>query len=317
LAGLTLYLMQNDPSKKGDAAPETASEDELLHRRRLESLGYVAASVAHDFNNLLTPIVANAAVLGETLAEGSRESELAGEILMAAERAAVLVRQMLTLAKPRKAELKRLDVQRAIADMTWLVRRVVRAGVEVAVESGTGDGPLEVMVDGDKLEHALLNLVANSRDAMPAGGRITITTSVVALGQEPSGCTAETTEYVAIAVADTGTGMTPLVRERIFETFFTTKEEGLGTGLGFASVRRFVEASGGCMGVRSEVGQGTTIVLYLPRARPAAARTFSDPPEGDEEGPKEEEDGPISAGRTPLSERNSRGHDEGCAPILL
>jgi two-component system cell cycle sensor histidine kinase/response regulator CckA len=241
-------------------------------------LGYVAASVAHDFNNLLTPIVANAAVLGEMLPATSRESQMAAEILMAAERAAVLVRQMLTLAKPRRSEAKCIDVHRAIADMMWLIRRVVRDGVEVAIEMGAGEGPLEVLVDGNKLEHAILNLVANARDAMPRGGRLTITTSVVALGQEPSGCTAQTTEYVAITVADTGVGMTPQVRERIFETFFTTKEEGLGTGLGFASVRRFVEASGGCMAVHSDVGRGTSVVLYLPRARSSAARTFSEEP---------------------------------------
>ena len=276
--GFSVSGMQNDPRGNGDSAARTEGEDALLQRRRLESLGYVAASVAHDFNNLLTPIVANAAVLGEVLPAGSRESQMAAEILMAAERAAGLVRQMLTLARPRRSEAKCIDVHRALADMMWLVRRVVRDGVEVAVEMGAGEGPIEVVAESDKLEHAIVNLVANSRDAMPRGGRITITTAVVALGHEPSACTAETTEYVAITVADTGAGMTPQVRERIFETFFTTKEEGLGTGLGFASVRRFVEASGGCMAVHSEVGRGTSVVLYLPRARPSAARTFSEGP---------------------------------------
>ena len=276
--GFSVSGMQNDSPGSGDSAARTEGEDALLQRRRLESLGYVAASVAHDFNNLLTPIVANAAVLGEALPAGSRESQMAAEILMAAERAAGLVRQMLTLAKPRRSEAKCIDVHRALADMMWLVRRVVRDGVEVAVEMGAGEGPIEVVAESDKLEHAILNLVANSRDAMPRGGRITITTAIVALGHEPSACTAETTEYVAITVADTGAGMTPQVRERIFETFFTTKEEGLGTGLGFASVRRFVEASGGCMAVHSEVGRGTSVVLYLPRARSSAARTFSEGP---------------------------------------
>ncbi len=276
---LNVSGMQKDPLGNRDSAAGPESEDALLHRRRLESLGYVAASVAHDFNNMLTPIVANAAVLGEVLPPGSRESQMAAEILMAAERAAGLVRQMLTLARPRRSEAKCIDVHRAIADMMWLIRRVVRDGVEVAVEMGAGEGALEVVVDGDKLEHAILNLVANARDAMPRGGRITITSAGVALGQEPTGCTAETSEYVAITVADTGVGMTPQVRERIFETFFTTKEEGLGTGLGFASVRRFVEASGGCMAVHSDVGRGTSVVLYLPRARPSSGvRAFSEAP---------------------------------------
>jgi two-component system cell cycle sensor histidine kinase/response regulator CckA len=248
-----------------DVSDARKNDEELRHLRRVDSLGYLTASVVHDFNNLLTPIVCLSALLERGLTNAEPAADMVRDVRIASERAAALVRQLLTFLRRDSARPQRVNLTDVAREVDGLLRRVVGDGIDVsfALESELG----ETVVDREQLEHVILNLAANARDAMPRGGALTIATANVAAGD--SDACPDSGAYVALTVTDTGTGMSPEVRERLFERFFTTKEVGSGTGLGLASAHRFVTASGGCITVRSEAGQGTTVVLYLPRAAAA------------------------------------------------
>ncbi len=266
-----------------DVTDARKSDEELRHLRRVDSLGYLTASVVHDFNNLLTPIVCLSALLERGLTNSEPAADMVRDVRVASERAAGLVRQLLTFVRRDSARPQRVSLTDVAHEVDGLLRRVVGDGIDVslALESELGD----TIVDREQLEHVILNLAANARDAMPRGGALTIATANVAAGD--SDACPDSSEYVALTVTDTGVGMSPEVRERLFERFFTTKEVGSGTGLGLASAHRFVTASGGCITVRSEPGQGTSVVLYLPRAaaaEPASERlpAVDDLPSGSE-----------------------------------
>ncbi len=246
-------------------------EGELRTLQRLESLGHFTASLVHDFNNLLTPIACLSACLESELAGNDDAGAMARDIRDAADRATRLARQMMKLVRREPPRVAPVHVAATVGDLRSLVERVVGSSVkvEVAVAPDTG----ATIIDRERLEHAILNLAANARDAMPDGGTLTVSTSRVAFDEDQ----AETVEgarvgaYVAVRVRDTGVGMSREVREHMFERFFTTKEPGHGTGLGLASVRRFVAESGGCVTVHSREGRGTTVSLYLPAYRSNAA----------------------------------------------
>jgi len=269
-----------------DVTDSRAEARELGHLRRVESLGYLAASMVHDFNNMLTPILFSAALLEQHASEERVRTALVADIRASAERAAALVHQVLSFARRTDQTPKRTNIAATVDEMRPLIARVVGESVEVAIESDATRG--DVIVDRGQLEHVILNLAANARDAMPRGGRLTIRTANVALGEfeaDARGC-ASAGAYVSLVVSDTGVGMSPEVRERIFERFFTTKGEG-GTGLGLATAHRFVTKSGGCISVRSAQGDGTTVAIYLPRAEPlpsdaAPPTPRADLPRGDE-----------------------------------
>jgi nitrogen-specific signal transduction histidine kinase len=256
-------------------------QTELDRLRRVESLGYLTASVIHDFNNLLTPMVCLSAMLTRELEKGSRAGDMAAEIRETAERAAGLVRQMLSFVRRAPELPRRVAVGAVVSELRSLLGRVAGDRVEVvlAVDEDAGD----VMTSREQLEQVLLNLAANARDAMPAGGRLFVSVTPVALaGEDGPGCH-RAGAYVAIRVSDTGTGMSPEVRERVFERFFTTKAQGDGNGLGLAAAHRFAKACGGCISVRSAEGAGTTITLCLPRADGEATTS---PPRSDEALPR-------------------------------
>jgi len=252
-----------------DVTEQRGLEEALCHYRRVESLGFVTARVIHDFNNLLAPIVCTSELLTDELERGSRARSMASEIRMAAERATGLVRELMRLARRQPATPQRVNVNGAIDELRALMVRGLPENAQLALV--LEDAPLEVIVDRERLDNALLNLVANARDAMPDGGRISIATASFSFGDEPEAPVegGPSAAFVSIAVTDSGEGMPLAVRERLFERFFTTKGAQRGTGLGLPSVHGFVAQSGGCISVRSEVGEGTTVVLYLPRA-PAA-----------------------------------------------
>jgi signal transduction histidine kinase len=257
-----------------DVSERRKTDEELRHLRRVDSLGYLTASVVHDFNNLLTPIVCLSALLERSPTASEESNEMVHDVRVSAERAAALVRQLLTFVRRDASRPQRLDLSDVAREVDGLLRRVVGDGIDVALALEPKLG--ETIVDREQLEHVILNLAANARDAMPRGGALTIATANVASGDAdlcPDG-----SEYVALTVTDTGVGMSPEVRERLFERFFTTKDAGSGTGLGLASAHRFVTASGGCITVRSEPGQGTSVVLYLPKAPPAAPSSSPTPP---------------------------------------
>jgi two-component system cell cycle sensor histidine kinase/response regulator CckA len=238
-------------------------EGELAQLRRVDSLGFLTASVVHDFNNLLTPIVCLSALLTHELDLASRTGAMARDIRDSAERAAGLVRQMLSFVRRSPEQPRRINVGSVVAEMSGLLRRVVGDDVELVLTNDEDAG--DVIADRQQLEQVLLNLAANARDAMPTGGRLVVSTTPVTLvGQEEveHGIAGA---FVALRVSDTGTGMSPEVRERVFERFFSTKPQGEGTGLGLAAAHRFARASRGCISVRSAEGSGTTVTLCLPR----------------------------------------------------
>ena len=234
-----------------DVSREHALQDELRQLRRVESLGLLTATIIHDFNNLLTPILCASTVLAAELEKGSHAANLAADIESVAVRATSLVRDVLAFARARPSALEVVDLSTSVSTMRPLIERIFGGSAELVFDLPEELG--KVMIDRARFEHALLNLVANARNAMPDGGRLTIST-------------ANAGPYVVVAVGDTGVGMTEQVQARAFDEFFTTRHAVGGTGLGLASVKRFAIESGGSAQLFSEVGRGTVVTLHLPIA---------------------------------------------------
>lgn len=242
-------------------------EDTLRQAQKMEAVGQLTGGLAHDFNNLLTGITGNLELLRIRAAQGRAGHDLDRYVLAAqgaAKRAAALTHRLLAFSRRQTLDPKPTNVNRLIAEIEELLRRAVEPTVAVEVIGATG--LWTALVDANQLESALLNLFINARDAMPNGGQITIETANKWIDDRasrerdmPKG------QYLSICVTDTGTGMTKDVIEHAFEPFFTTKPIGVGTGLGLSMVFGFAKQSGGQVRIYSEVGQGTTICIYLPR----------------------------------------------------
>ncbi len=248
-----------------DITQRLAMEEHLRKAQRLEAVGHLSGGMAHDFNNLLTVILGNAELLRERLQDDPLLEPISEMICTAAERGAELTQRMLAFARRQALEPKSVDINRLVSDMDGLLRRTL--GEQIEIEFVRGGGLWTALVDPAQLESALLNLCINARDAMPAGGRLTIETANVRLSSD---YTEQVTDllpgqYVMVAVSDTGTGIAPEHMERLFEPFFTTKEPGKGTGLGLPMVYGFAKQSNGHVNVYSELGEGSVIKLYLPR----------------------------------------------------
>ncbi|HEX8796114.1 MAG TPA: ATP-binding protein [Polyangiaceae bacterium] len=243
-----------------DVTERAQLEQELNHLRRLEAVGATTGGVVHDFNNLLTAVLCSSAALARLVPDNERAVSMANDIQSAAERAAGLVRRILRLLRREQALPERVQLSVVLDEMRPLLELVAGENVQLVFDLRP-DVP-ETLVERERLEQVVINLVANARDAMPRGGRVTISTANVQSGFDGR----EGSSYAALTVADTGEGMTPEVLERVFERFFTTKGADRGTGLGLASAHRFVKASGGCMSVKSAPGRGTTVIVYLPHA---------------------------------------------------
>ncbi len=211
-------------------------ERDLRALERMESVGHLTASLVHDFNNLLSPIAFLSACLEADLPKGTAQ-EMAQDIRQGAEKAAELARQTLRGARHRTPRTDTVDVVTAVREIRPLVARVVGSEIEVQV---CAIASVEaVSIDRERLEHALINLAANARDAMPAGGRLTLTVKSVTLGER---------------VSAGGLPGRPEAKEHLFEPFFTTKEPGRGTGLGLAAVKRFVDEAGGASPSKAKRG---------------------------------------------------------------
>ncbi len=240
------------------------SEERLRQSQKLEAVGRLAGGVAHDFNNLLTIISGYSDFIKLGLRPEDPLRRCADEIAGAAERAAVLTRQLLAFSRKQLLQPVVLDLNRVVGDMSTMLGRLI--GEDVEFETRLTSNNTFVLTDPGQLEQVLVNLVVNARDAMPSGGTLAVETSVVTVGESyarehpglPSG------EFVMLAVRDTGVGMDAETREHIFEPFFTTKEQGKGTGLGLATVYGIVAQSGGSICVHSEPGRGSTFEIYLP-----------------------------------------------------
>jgi signal transduction histidine kinase len=242
-----------------DAAPEAGALDGEP-RRRLESLGLLTASIVHDLNNLLAPILLLTGALRR--APISQVQDVAREIEVTTGKAMELTRRALALVRPRKSHLERVNVGDVVRESRGLMERVVGEAVQLNLE--IGPNLPDALLDRERLLHALLNLAANARDAMPNGGKLTVRVAHVVPGGGEAGEAAS--DYVSLTVADTGTGMSSDVRARLFERFFTTKS-GHGTGLGLAAVRSFVADAQGLISVWSRPHCGTVVALFFPRAR--------------------------------------------------
>ncbi|WP_292757881.1 hybrid sensor histidine kinase/response regulator, partial [Methylophaga sp. UBA2689] len=240
-------------------------EEKLRQSQRLEAVGQLTGGVAHDFNNLLTVIVGNAEIITESLASDSKLRGLSEMIQEAADRGAELIRSLLAFSRKQALDPKHIDANQLLNNFQGLLSRSI--GEAIQLELALEPDLWLAQVDPGQLENALLNLAINARDAMPSGGRLLIETLNVSLSED-YGSQHDVTpgDYVIIGVSDTGVGIAPENLDKVFEPFYTTKSKDKGTGLGLAMVYGFARQSYGHINVYSEVGQGTTIRLYLPRS---------------------------------------------------
>ena len=249
-----------------DLTEQRRAEEALRQSQKMEAVGQLTGGLAHDFNNLLTGIGGSLELLQTRVAQG-RLKDLDRYITAAqgaSKRAAALTHRLLAFSRQQTLEPKPTDANRLVTGMEELLRRTVGPAITVEVVAAGGLWP--TLIDPNQLENALLNLCINARDAMPEGGQLTIETGNRWLDERaakerdvPPG------QYVSLNVSDTGTGMPPEVIARAFDPFFTTKPLGQGTGLGLSMIYGFARQSGGQVRIYSELGQGTSVSLYLPR----------------------------------------------------
>jgi PAS domain S-box-containing protein len=247
-----------------DVTEEKQLRDQLRHSQRLEAIGTLAGGVAHDFRNLLTAMKANAEFCLQGLPTVHPVRDDVQEILNAIARAVDLTRQLLAFGGRQVLNPQLLDLNDVVAGVEKMLRRVI--GEHVELRTAPGEGLRNVRVDRGQLEQVLVNLALNARDAMPAGGRLMISTSAVRLTETEARRHAAPAagDYVKITVADTGVGIDAQTLPRIFEPFFTTKAQGKGTGLGLSTVYGIVQQSRGFVVVRSAPNEGATFEVHLP-----------------------------------------------------
>jgi PAS domain S-box-containing protein len=261
-----------------DVTESRAREDQIRMLQRMDAIGRLTGGVAHDFNNLLAIILGNSELLRRQLEDGSEAAEMTEDVIGAAARGAELVRRLLAFARMQHLEPEPIDLNVRLPNILGLLQRALGENIKMRIKPAKKLWP--AIADPTQVDDALVNLAINARDAMPDGGLLTIETQNVALDEDYAAHHVEVTpgEYVMLAVSDTGTGMPPDVIARAFEPFFTTKGESMGTGLGLSQVFGWVKQSGGHIKIYSEVGHGTTIKLYLPRAATLNVDKEAEPP---------------------------------------
>jgi two-component system, cell cycle sensor histidine kinase and response regulator CckA len=245
-----------------DITEQLLVEEHLRQSQKMDAIGHLASGIAHDFNNLLTVIGANTALLQRT-----NPAESLTSIATATDRAAGLVRQLLAFSRQQVLQTRDLEINGTVVNLLKMLELVVRQSIEVSLD--LADHPIWARADASMLDQVLMNLVVNARDAMPGGGKLTISTSVLVLDEEDRRAMPdlEPGAYARIRVLDTGMGIPPELLPKVFDPFFTTKEVGKGTGLGLATVFGIVKQHAGAIAVTSEIGRGTTFSLLLPAAR--------------------------------------------------
>ena len=269
-----------------DLTERKLTERQLQQAQKMEMVGQLSGGIAHDFNNLLTVIVGNAEHLSEQLKSRLDLRQLADDICQAGERGAELARRLLAFSRRQLLRPRAIDCHELIASTCKLLKRTLRENIEVTTAFNID--AIFAFADSSQLESAVLNLALNAQDAMAAGGRLTISTSIASLDDNDQGVhpDIESGEYAMIAVTDNGEGMTSDVAARAFEPFFTTKEVGKGSGLGLSMVYGFVKQSNGHVSIYSEPGLGTTVRIYLPNVTPNASRSSSQPAADEEALPR-------------------------------
>jgi PAS domain S-box-containing protein len=266
------------------------TQEQLVQSQKMEGIGHLTGGVAHDFNNLLAVVIGNLETLQRVLQNPKPDRERlirsAENAMRGAQRAATLTQRLLAFSRRQPLDPKVVEANRLVSGMSDLLRRTL--GEQIAIETVLAGGLWQVHADPNQLEVAILNLAVNARDAMSTGGKLTIETANTLIDEMYAAGQAELLpgQYVMISVTDTGCGMDREVATRAFEPFYTTKDVGHGTGLGLSQVYGFVKQSGGHVKIYSEVGDGTTVKIYLPRlhaaeeshpeTQPAAALPRSD-----------------------------------------
>jgi PAS domain S-box-containing protein len=246
-----------------DLTEQRALEERLRQAEKMQALGTMAGGVAHDFNNLLTAILGSLDLVLQSGTHDPRQEMLLKTAITAAERGSALTRRLLSFSRKRELQLRPADLNRIVQEMDALLNRSL--GEQVAVRHELSDSLWPAMADQEQFALGLLNLCINSRDAMPDGGTITLSTRNVSVAEEEVS-DLHPGDYVVLGVADTGAGMPPEVMAKAFEPFFTTKDVGKGTGLGLSMVYGLARQSGGTVTLESRPGHGTLVEVYLPRS---------------------------------------------------
>ncbi|GEO17115.1 hypothetical protein MAE02_48110 [Microvirga aerophila] len=242
---------------------QVTAEEALRQSQKMESMGQLTGGVAHDFNNLLTPIVGALDMLQSRGIGGEREQRLIAAAAQSAERAKTLVQRLLAFARRQPLQMTAVDVGKVVRGMTDLVASTTGPQVRVVVEVAEDLPPAKA--DPNQLEMALLNLAVNARDAMPSGGMLRITASAETI-QAGAGGMLQAGRYICLSVADTGVGMDEVTLARAVEPFFSTKGIGKGAGLGLSMVHGLASQLGGTLSIKSKVGLGTNVELWLPKS---------------------------------------------------
>jgi PAS domain S-box-containing protein len=274
----TIPILRDDGSMRAvvgimaDLTEFNRTEAQLRQSQKMEAIGTLTGGLAHDFNNLLGIIIGNIEMLRDARADDAEVAELAGEALDAATRGAELTRSLLAFARRQPLKPDRLELDVLIGGQVKLLSRLL--GEDIDIRLDLADTICSVVADPSQLLAALTNLATNARDAMPRGGKLTIATAHRRIDDDYAASNPDVPagDYALIEVTDTGTGMPAEVKGRIFEPFYTTKEQN-GTGLGLSMVFGFMKQSGGHITVYSEVGVGTTFRLYLPCAHGDEGKT--------------------------------------------
>jgi two-component system cell cycle sensor histidine kinase/response regulator CckA len=260
-------------------APDSQHEQQLRQLQKVDLVGRLAAGIAHDFNNILTAILGYTDLLEQSVDATEQVRSDAGEIRVAAQRAARLTRQILAFTRHDAPSARLIDLNAIVTDVSTMLRRLIGENIELTV--GCASGLSGVRADAGQIEQVLINLVVNARDAMPGGGRVAISTrpftADAAFAAAHPGVAPGV--YVLLEVADDGDGMTDQVRARLFEPFFTTKEPGRGTGLGLSVVWSVVRQSGGHVLVETAPGRGACFTVLLPAVMDALQEQTTPAPE--------------------------------------
>ena len=244
-----------------DVSSRLDAEEALRRAQRLEAVGQLTGGVAHDFNNLLTAILGTLELLSRHV-QGARANRLVQNAARAADRGAKLTAQLLAFARKQRLQMEPVDVEKLVRSMAMLLRGTLGGTIEIDLSHPPDLWP--ALADPTQLELLVLNLAINARDAMPEGGRLTISSQNVTVRRGSRPEDPPPGNFVALTISDTGVGMSPAVLARAFEPFFTTKEVGKGTGLGLSMAHGLVAQLGGALMIQSRRGVGTNVELWLP-----------------------------------------------------
>jgi two-component system CheB/CheR fusion protein len=265
-----------------DLTLDKKRQAELQRAQKMEAVGQLTGGLAHDFNNLLTVVIGNLELL-EMRTDDTKLHELINEALEASNLGAALTSQLLSFSRSQSLAPEHVALNDLVNTMLPILKRTLDE--KITIETRLADDLNATLADPGQIESAILNLAINARDAMPDGGKLTVETRNVALDADYTAAQVDVTpgDYVCLSVTDTGAGMSPETQARVFEPFFTTKGPGAGSGLGLSMVYGFAKQSGGHVVIYSEVGQGTTVNLFLPTVVAAAGENVEQKPEASSE----------------------------------